>query len=476
MAAGRKSGKTRKAAATKAKRASPRKAEGRYDSTDIRTFLNGVARRNGDQPEFLQAVREVAHDVFDYIKQAPKFSEKLVLERMTEPDRVLIFSVAWEDDEGNTRINRGYRVQFNNALGPYKGGLRFHPSVNLSIIKFLAFEQTLKNALTTLPLGSAKGGSDFNPHGKSDGEVLRFCKSFMLGLHRYIGPNLDVPAGDIGVGSREVGYLFGQYKRLTGEHASGTITGKGIEYGGSLIRAEATGFGTVYFAARMLSHHDIDIRGRTCLVSGAGNVAIHCALKLARLGAKVLTLSDSGGFIHDPDGIDEEKIAYIKDLKEVRRGRISEYAGKYRRASFHAGKRPWRLKADLAFPCATQNELDERDARALLASGCIGVVEGANMPCTAAAQELLRRKTLFGPAKAANAGGVAVSGLEMTQNTMHYHWSEQELDAKLQDIMSSIHGQCLEYGRAGRRRTDYVRGANIAGFVRVGRAMIAYGV
>ena len=474
MAARQTSRKNKKAAGTK-KTSAP--AEGKYDPSNIRAFLKGVARRNDGQPEFMQAVQEVAHDVFDYIKQNPKFSEKLVFERMTEPDRILVFSVAWEDDEGNTRVNRGYRVQFNNALGPYKGGLRFHPSVNLSIIKFLAFEQTLKNALTTLPLGSAKGGSDFNPRGKSDGEILRFCKSFMLGLHRYIGPNLDVPAGDIGVGNREVGYLFGQYKRLTGEHASGTITGKGVEYGGSLIRAEATGFGTVYFAARMLEHHDIDIQGKTCLVSGAGNVALHCALKLAQMGAKVLTLSDSDGFVHDPDGINEEKLSYLKKLKEEKRGRISEYAGKYRKASFHARQRPWRVKADLAFPCATQNELDEKDARNLLAGGCIGVIEGANMPCTAEAQMLLRKKVLFGPAKAANAGGVAVSGLEMTQNTMHYHWSEQELDAKLQEIMTSIHGQCLEHGRGGgRRRTDYVRGANIAGFVRVGKAMIAYGV
>ena len=450
-------------------------AEGIYDPTSIKAFLKGVARRNREQPEFLQAVQEVAHDVFDYIKKEPKFSKKLVFERMTEPDRVLIFSVAWEDDKGNTRVNRGYRVQFSNALGPYKGGLRFHPSVNLSIIKFLAFEQTLKNALTTLPLGSAKGGSDFNPRDKSDGEILRFCKSFMLGLHRYIGPNLDVPAGDIGVGNREVGYLFGQYKRLTGEHASGTITGKGVEYGGSLIRAEATGFGTVYFALRMLEHHNLDIRGKTCLVSGSGNVALHCALKLVQLGARPVTLSDSSGFVHDPDGIDEKKIAYLKELKEIRRGRISEYANKYRRATFHPNARPWRVKADLAFPCATQNELDEKDARALLAGGCIGVAEGANMPCTAEAQVLLRKKVLFGPAKAANAGGVAVSGLEMSQNTMHYHWSEQELDAKLQEIMTSIHSQCLEYGRVG-RKIDYVRGANIAGFVRVGRAMIAYGV
>ncbi|MCY4324741.1 MAG: NADP-specific glutamate dehydrogenase [Betaproteobacteria bacterium] len=467
--------KVKKKTATRRKAASRAHQDGNYDPTDRRAFLKGVARRNQGQPEFLQAVEEVAYDVFDYIGEQPKFSAKLVFERMTEPDRVLIFSVAWEDDEGNTRINRGYRVQFNNALGPYKGGLRFHPSVNLSIIKFLAFEQTLKNALTTLPLGSAKGGSDFNPHGKSDGEVLRFCKSFMLGLHRYIGPNLDVPAGDIGVGSREVGYLFGQYKRLTGEHAGGTITGKGIEYGGSLIRAEATGFGTVYFAVRMLEHHNLDIRGKTCLVSGAGNVALHCALKLAQLGARPVTLSDSSGFIHDPDGLDEEKIAAIKELKEVRRGRISEYARSRRRVSFHAGARPWGVKADLAFPCATQNELEGKDARTLLANGCIGVVEGANMPCTAEAQTLLRKKVLFGPAKAANAGGVAVSGLEMTQNSMHYHWNEQELDAKLQDIMTSIHGQCLEYGRRG-RKTDYVRGANIAGFVRVGRAMIAYGV
>ncbi len=446
-----------------------------YDPSNLATFIQGVERRNSAQPEFLQAVREVASDVFSFIQRTPQFSDKLIMERMTEPDRILVFRVTWEDDAGHMRINRGYRVQFNNSIGPYKGGLRFHPSVNLSIVKFLAFEQTLKNALTTLPLGSAKGGSDFNPRGKTDGEVLRFCKAFMLELYRFIGPNLDVPAGDIGVGGREIGYLFGQYKRLTGEHASGTITGKGLEYGGSLIRTEATGFGAVYFAQDMLRHHGMEIAEKRCAISGSGNVGLHTALKLIQLGAKVLTLSDSTGFIHDTSGIDEAKLNYIMDLKTVRHGRISEYAKEFGSAKFYPDKRPWQVKCDLAFPCATQNELDEDDAKSLMANGCIGVIEGANMPATEKAQGLLRENILFGPAKAANAGGVAISGLEMSQNTMRFHWTEKELDMRLREIMASIHTQCLEYGQTS-KRIDYVRGANLAGFVRVGKAMLAQGV
>lgn len=459
-------------APTAKKRKLPKKA---YDPSNLETFIQGFQRRNEDEPEFQQAVREVATDVFPVIHDMPAFTENLIFERMTEPNRTLMFRVDWEDDQGNSRINRGYRVQFNNSIGPYKGGLRFHSSVNLSIIKFLAFEQTFKNSLTTLPLGSAKGGSDFNPHGKSDREVSRFCKAFMTELFRFIGPSVDVPAGDIGVGGREIGYLFGQYKRLTGEFASGTITGKGLEYGGSLVRTEATGYGTVYFAENMLNHKGGSIAGMDCLVSGSGNVALHCAQKLIQLGARVLTLSDSSGFIHDPDGIDEAKLRYLIKLKTVQRGRIEAYAKKYRKASFHAGKRPWGVKADAAFPCATQNEISFDDAKKLVANGCMLVSEGANMPSAEQAVHLFRKKLLFGPAKAANAGGVAVSGLEMSQNTMRLSWTLADLDSRLKEIMQSIHAQCLEHGDT-KKTVDYVRGANVAGFLRVGKAMLAHGI
>ena len=458
-----------------AKRAKAARAKNVYDPTNLTKFLAGFERRNPQEPEFQQAVTEVAHDVFPFLVDQPAMTDKLIFERMTEPDRIIVFRVSWEDDAGNMRINRGYRVQFNNSIGPYKGGLRFHPSVNLSIIKFLAFEQTFKNSLTTLPLGAAKGGADFNPHGKSDAEISRFCKAFMTELYRYIGPNVDVPAGDIGVGAREIGYLFGQYKRLTGEFASGTITGKGLEYGGSLVRSEATGFGTVYFAEHMLNHIGDGLAGKTCLVSGAGNVALHAALKLYEMGAKVVTVSDSTGFVHDPDGFDLKKIAQLTQIKEVRRGSVAEYTRLHRKASFHAGKRPWGVACDAAFPCATQNEISLDQAKTLVKNGCKLVAEGANMPSEEAAMKLFRSKLIFGPAKAANAGGVAVSGLEMSQNTMRINWTQDELDARLKEIMSEIHSQCLKFGTS-RGRVNYVKGANLAGFMRVAKAMLAHGV
>ena len=446
-----------------------------YDSTNLDNFLTGFVRRNPDEPEFQQAVREVAQDVFPILHDHPEFTKKLIFERMTEPDRIIVFRVSWEDDAGHMRINRGYRVQFNNSIGPYKGGLRFHPSVNLSIIKFLAFEQTFKNSLTTLPLGAAKGGSDFNPHGKSDNEIARFCKAFMTELFRFIGPNVDVPAGDIGVGGREVGYLFGQYKRLTGEFASGTITGKGLEYGGSLVRTEATGFGAVYFSQEMLNHAKQSLENLTCVVSGSGNVALHCAMKLVEMGAKVVTLSDSSGFIYDKDGIDLEKIEYTNHLKFAMRKKLDEYVKKYKNATYHKGKRPWGVNCDAAFPCATQNEISLEEAKTLINNGCKLVAEGANMPSAEKAMHLFRKKILFGPAKAANAGGVAVSGLEMSQNTMRMNWTETELNNRLKEIMSTIHDQCLVYG-IDKKRVDYVKGANLAGFMRVGKAMLAHGV
>jgi len=367
----------------------------KYNSTKLDAFMAGLIRRNSNEPEFHQSVHEVAETVIPYIRKHPHLVNAIILERITEPERVFMFRVIWEDDSGNVRVNRGYRVQFNNALGPYKGGLRFHPSVNLSILKFLAFEQTFKNALTGLPLGAAKGGADFNPRGKSDREVLRFCKSFMLELFRYIGPNLDVPAGDIGVGEREIGYLFGQYKRITGEFASGVLTGKGLDFGGSLIRKEATGYGAVYFAQEMLNHHGDDIKGKTCLVSGSGNVAQYCAEKIVQLGGRVLTLSDSDGFIYDKDGIDEKKLKFIKELKGVKRGRIAEYKNTYRHAEYHGGKRPWAVPAQLAFPCATQNEILPEDAKRLIKNKVIAVAEGANMPTHEKALPLLRKKLLF---------------------------------------------------------------------------------
>ena len=466
-----------------------------YNSYNLKNFMAGLVRRNPQEPEFHQSVHEVAETVIPYIRRNPQLADGIILERMTEPERIFTFRVIWEDDRGNIRVNRGYRVQFNNALGPYKGGLRFHPSVNLSILKFLAFEQTFKNALTTLPLGAAKGGADFNPQGKSNREVLRFCKSFMLELFKYIGPNVDVPAGDIGVGEREIGYLFGQYKRITGEFASGVLTGKGLDFGGSRIRREATGYGAAIFAQAMLNQHKQDLSGQRCLVSGSGNVAQYCAEKITQLGGRVLTMSDSGGFIYDKDGIDEEKLRHIMEIKNARRARISEYVKTYRRATYHAGARPWGVAADMAFPCATQNEIDRADAEALVANGAVGVVEGANMPTTAEALAILRSRVLFAPAKAANAGGVAISGLEMSQNSLRLSWSESEMQERLAEIMHSIHSQCAQFGggssggsgggsgagggrRKSRRqaRVDYITGANLAGFIRVAAAMQAHGV
>lgn len=446
-----------------------------YDSTRINTFMAGLMRRNPHETEFHQAVHEVAESVMPFIRDDPLYADRIIFERMTEPDRVFIFRVLWEDEQGNVRANRGYRVQFNNALGPYKGGLRFHPSVNLSILKFLGFEQTFKNALTGLPLGAAKGGADFNPRGKSDREILRFCKSFMLELFRHIGANIDVPAGDIGVGEREIGYLFGQYKRITGEFASGVLTGKGLSFGGSLIRREATGFGAAFFAEEMLAAKGDSLRGKRCIVSGSGNVAQHCAEKITALGGKVLTMSDSDGFIYDRDGIDDEKLAHIMHLKNDKRARIVEYAQKYKKATYHKGKTPWGIAADAAFPCATQNELNDKDAAMLIKNKCRAVAEGANMPSTEKAVKMMRRKLLFAPAKAANAGGVAISGLEMSQNSLRLSWDKAEMESRLRDIMRDIHSQCAKYGKHS-KGVDYVDGANIAGFMRTAGAMLAHGV
>jgi glutamate dehydrogenase (NADP+) len=437
-------------------------------------FMAGLKRRNPGQPEFHQAVREVARDVIPFLEDKKAYKDARILDRMTEPDRVIVFRVCWVDDENQVRVNRGTRVQFNNAIGPYKGGLRFHKNVNISILKFLGFEQTFKNSLTTLPMGGAKGGANFNPHGKSDGEVMRFCQSMMTELFRHIGPNTDIPAGDIGVGAREVSYLFGQYKRLQNEF-TGTMTGKGLAFGGSLIRTEATGYGCVYFAREMLATRGEDFKDKICLVSGSGNVAQYTAEKIIQLGGKVVTLSDSGGFIHDPKGIDEEKLAWIVDLKTVKRGRISEYTEKWG-GEYHAGKRPWGVPCNFAFPCATQNELDEDDAKTLVSNGCTLVSEGANMPSTIEAINVfLENKILFGPSKAANAGGVAVSGLEQSQNAMRISWSREEVDSQLLDIMQKIHQSCVDQGKEG-DYINYVKGANIAGFVKVADAMLAYGV
>ncbi|MDX1404567.1 MAG: NADP-specific glutamate dehydrogenase [Woeseiaceae bacterium] len=437
-------------------------------------FMAGLIRRNPGEPEFHQAVGEVAATILPFLDSHPEYREAQVLERLTEADRIIIFRVGWEDDDGNIRANRGYRVQWNSAIGPYKGGLRFHKDVTLSIFKFLAFEQTFKNSLTGLPMGGGKGGSDFNPKGKSDREIMRFCQSFMSELFRHIGPYTDVPAGDIGVGTREVSYLFGQYKRLANQF-TGVITGKGLAFGGSEIRVEATGYGCVYMMQDMLAHHDNDIAGKTALVSGAGNVAQHAIEKLIALDARPLTASDSTGFIHDPAGIDQEKLAFIKELKNKRRGSLEEYAEKFD-AKFHAGKRPWGVEADLAFPCATQNELSEDDARLLIKNGCIAVAEGANMPTEQAGIDLFQDAgVLFAPSKAANAGGVATSGLEMTQNSMRLSWSRDELNERLRSIMADIHGRCVKYGQE-KDRVDYVKGANIAAFVKLADAISAYGV
>ena len=440
----------------------------------LERFMAGLKRRNEGQPEFHQAVHEVARDIVPFLEDKKVYKEARILQRMSEPDRVIMFRVCWTDDNNQVRVNRGYRVQFNNSIGAYKGGLRFHKSVNLSILKFLGFEQVFKNSLTTLPMGGGKGGSDFNPQGKSNGEVMRFCQSFMSELFRHIGPNTDVPAGDIGVGAREIGYLFGQYKRLQNEF-TGTITGKGLGFGGSLVRTEATGYGCVYFAREMLGTRSDDVKGKNCVVSGSGNVAQYTAEKVLQLGGKVLTMSDSSGFIHDPDGINEEKLAWVMDLKNNRRGRISEYVDKFG-GEFHKGKRPWSVPCDLAFPCATQNELDGDDAKVLVANGCQLVSEGANMPSTLdAVGVFIDSKILFGPAKAANAGGVAVSGLEQTQNAMRLSWSREQVDEQLLDIMKNIHSTCVEHGTEG-DFINYVQGANVGGFIKVADAMLAYGV
>jgi glutamate dehydrogenase (NADP+) len=444
---------------------------------DLARFIEGLKRRNPGQPEYVQAVQEVAEDIFDFIQDKEEYHEYQILRRIAEPDRVVSFRVCWEDDKGNIRVQRGWRVQNNNAIGPYKGGIRFHPSVTESVLKFLAFEQTFKNSLTGLPMGGGKGGANFNPKGKSDHEVMRFCQSFMTELYRHVGADVDVPAGDIGVGPREIGYMFGQYKRITNEF-TGVLTGKGLEYGGSLIRAEATGYGAAYFLQNMLERVGNSIDGKTCLVSGSGNVATHAAEKINHLGGKVLTLSDSGGFIHDPDGVDLEKVNWVKQQKTKRRGRISDYVEEFKGAKFYEGKRPWGIKCDLAMPCATENELSGEDARTLIKNGCIAVSEGANMPTNLDGVHVFKdAKILFAPGKAANAGGVAVSGLEMSQNSARISWKEAELQKLLTDIMERIHDSCVEYGGTlGSEHIDYVRGANIAGFKKVADAMLAYGV
>ncbi len=441
----------------------------------IDAFLELVKKTNGHEPEFLQAVHEVAETVIPFIEENPKYKGKMLLERMVEPERTIIFRVPWVDDNGNTQVNRGYRIEFNSAIGPYKGGLRFHPSVNLSILKFLGFEQTFKNSLTTLPMGGGKGGSDFDPKGKTDNEVMHFCQSFMNELFRHIGANTDVPAGDIGVGGREIGYMFGQYKRLRNEF-TGVFTGKGITYGGSLIRPEATGYGCVYFAKNMLSTKGDSFNGKTVAISGSGNVAQYACEKATQLGAKVVTLSDSSGYIYDKDGIDAEKLAFIMDLKNVKRGRISEYVDKYKSATFHEG-RPWSVACHIALPCATQNELNGDEAQILINNGVIAVAEGANMPSTPEAITAFQKaKVLFAPGKASNAGGVATSGLEMSQNSLRLNWTREEVDSKLNQIMDDIHQSCVLYGAQNDGFVDYVKGANIAGFVKVADAMLAQGV
>ena len=442
----------------------------------IKEFMDEVIDRNGHQPEFIQAVQEVAETVIPYIVNNEIYSGKNILLRMVEPERFISFRVAWVDDDGEIHVNRGYRVQMNSAIGPYKGGLRFHSTVNASILKFLAFEQVFKNSLTTLPMGGGKGGSDFDPKGKSHDEVMRFCHAFMLELNRHIGPNTDVPAGDIGVGAREIGFLFGMYKKIRNEF-TGVLTGKGLSWGGSRIRPEATGYGTVYFAQSMLKTKNDDIEGKTVVISGSGNVAQYAAEKVIQLGGKVVTLSDSGGFIHDKEGIDADKLAFVMDLKNNKRGRISEYTDKYSSATFHKGKKPWSIKCEIALPCATQNELNVDHAKELIKNGCICVAEGANMPSTLDAVHAFQdAKILFAPGKASNAGGVATSGLEMSQNSLRISWTREEVDERLKGIMKGIHDSCIEYGKEDDGYCNYVRGANIAGFVKVADAMLAQGV
>ncbi|MFM1808064.1 MAG: hypothetical protein RLZZ242_789 [Bacteroidota bacterium] len=442
----------------------------------IDNFMSEVRSRNGHEPEFLQAVQEVAETVIPYIVQHDIYHGKNILLRMVEPERLISFRVAWVDDRGEIRVNRGYRIQMNSAIGPYKGGLRFHPTVNASVLKFLAFEQVFKNSLTTLPMGGAKGGSDFDPKGKSDDEVMRFCHAFMAELYRHIGPNTDVPAGDIGVGAREIGYLFGAYKKTRNEF-TGVLTGKGLSWGGSQIRPEATGYGTVYFAQSMLQTKGETIEGKEVVISGSGNVAQFAAEKVLQMGGRVLTMSDSGGYIYDPDGIDSEKLSFIKDLKNNKRGRIMTYVKEYPKASYHEGKRPWEVKGQIALPCATQNELNGEDATQLIKNGVIAVSEGANMPCTPEAiHHFHQHKILFAPGKASNAGGVATSGLEMSQNSLRISWTREEVDVRLKAIMSDIHDACTRFGMEEDGYCNYVKGANIAGFVKVADAMLAQGV
>ena len=442
----------------------------------IEAFLDLVKERNGHEPEFLQAVQEVAETVIPYIVKHDIYHGKNILLRMVEPERLISFRISWVDDQGEIQVNRGYRIQMNSAIGPYKGGLRFHPTVNASILKFLAFEQVFKNSLTTLPMGGGKGGSDFDPKGKSDNEIMRFCHAFMTELFRHIGPNTDVPAGDIGVGSREIGFMFGMYKKLKNEF-TGVLTGKGQSWGGSLIRPEATGYGNVYFADNMLKRKNDSFKGKRVVISGSGNVAQYAAEKAIELGATVLTLSDSGGYIVDEDGIDNEKLKHVMYIKNEKRGRISEYVDKYPNAKYVSGERPWSVKCDIALPCATQNELNGEEAKQLIKNGCMCVSEGANMPSTPEAiHEFQNAKILFAPGKASNAGGVATSGLEMSQNSLRLSWSRKEVDERLKDIMEDIHDSCVEYGKNDDGSIDYIRGANIAGFVKVADAMLAQGV
>ena len=443
---------------------------------EVNDFMTRIIAKNPGEGEFHQAVKEVAESLMGFIDENPKYKTAKILERMAEPERVIIFRVPWLDDKGNIQINRGFRVQMNSAIGPYKGGLRFHPTVNLGILKFLAFEQVLKNSLTTLPMGGGKGGSDFDPKGKSDAEVMRFCQSFMTELQRHIGADTDVPAGDIGVGGREIGFLFGQYKRLRNEF-TGVLTGKGLEWGGSLIRPEATGYGLVYFANEMLKTAGKDFKGKTVVISGSGNVAQYAVQKATTLGAKVVTMSDSNGYIYDPDGIDEEKLAYMMEIKNVRRGRVKEYVEKYKNAQYFDGKKPWGVKCDIALPCATQNEIQEEDAKTLVANGCWLIAEGANMPSTNEAIAVYQNaKILYAPGKASNAGGVATSGLEMTQNSERLPWTREEVDARLHQIMINIHATCVKYGKEADGHINYVKGANLGGFIKVADAMLAQGL
>lgn len=441
----------------------------------LNEFMTKLIAKNPGEREFHQAVQEVAESLIPYIEENPQYKKAQILERIVEPERVLMFRVAWVDDKGEIRVNRGYRIQMNSAIGPYKGGLRFHPTVNLGILKFLAFEQVFKNSLTTLPMGGGKGGSDFDPKGKSDNEIMHFCQSFMTELQRHVGPNTDVPAGDIGVGGREIGFLFGQYKRIRNEF-TGVLTGKGIPWGGSLIRPEATGYGCVFFVQEMLATRNIDVKGKKVAISGSGNVAQYAAEKIIQLGGKVVTMSDSDGFIYDADGINEEKLAFIMKLKNQKRGRIGEYAANFK-AEYFANERPWKIPVDIALPCATQNEVNGEEAKTLIKNGCIAVSEGANMPSTPEAIEAyINAKLLYGPGKAANAGGVAVSGLEMTQNSMRLPWTRDEVENHLHKIMTNIHQTCVKHGKDETGFVNYVKGANIGGFLKVADAMLAQGV